>query len=159
LYIHGARALRPADGASAGPSGVRNILVVMGRNALDAFGQEIVWCRMAYITETEDTDHSLALVHDRQSTDFELLHVPHRLGEVVVLPTAMDARSHDLACSRAVGIKIVACQPSADNVTIRHHADQLVVLSDRNSTYIMTTHQFGEFNYRRVRTDPLNALV
>ena len=35
-------------------------LVVMGRNALDAFGQQIAGRRMADVAQTEDADHPLA---------------------------------------------------------------------------------------------------
>ena len=41
-------------------------LVVMGRNALDAFGQQIAGRRMADVAQTEDADHPLALVDHRQ---------------------------------------------------------------------------------------------
>lgn len=53
-------------------------------------------------------------------------HVPHRLGEVIVLPAAMDAWGHHIACRRAASISCPA--PS-------HHADELVVLSNRNGAY------------------------
>ena len=39
---------------------------VMGRNALDALGQQITGCRMADVTQTDDADHPLALVDHRQ---------------------------------------------------------------------------------------------
>ncbi|MEA3109043.1 MAG: hypothetical protein QOI88_3648, partial [Gammaproteobacteria bacterium] len=39
---------------------------VMGRNAPDALGQQIITGRrMADVTQTDDADHALALVHDR----------------------------------------------------------------------------------------------
>jgi hypothetical protein len=34
--------------------------------------------------QTEDADHPLALVDHWQPADLQCLHVPHRLGEVVV---------------------------------------------------------------------------
>jgi hypothetical protein len=67
---------------------------VVRRNALDPFGQEIAGRRMADVAQTKDADHPLALVDHRQPADLERLHVPYRLGEVVVLPAAMDARGH-----------------------------------------------------------------
>jgi len=42
---------------------------VMGRNALDALGQQITGRRMADVTQTDDADHPLALVHHRQPAE------------------------------------------------------------------------------------------
>jgi hypothetical protein len=64
---------------------------VMSRDALDAFGQQLVGRRMADVAQREHSDQPLAVVDHRQPTDFQRLHVPHRLGKVVVLPAAMDA--------------------------------------------------------------------
>src|ERR1700682_6631765 len=98
------------------------VSVVMGRNALNAFGQQITGRRMADVAQTEDADHPLALVDHWQPADLQCLHVPHRLGEVIVLPAAMDAWGHHIACRRAASISCPA--PS-------HHADELVVVSNR----------------------------
>jgi hypothetical protein len=38
---------------------------VMGRNALDAFGEQITGRRMADVAQTKDSDHALALVYHR----------------------------------------------------------------------------------------------
>src|SRR5467141_2175678 len=64
--------------------------------------------------------------------------------------------------SRAVArraSKLVLRQSFADDVTVGHHADQPVVLSDGNGAYVMLTHQFREFGDRRVWTNPVDALV
>jgi hypothetical protein len=42
---------------------------------------------------------------------------------------------------------------------VRHHADQLIILSNGNGTDIMTTHQFCQLGHRRIWTNPINALV
>ena len=68
-----------------------------GPNALYAFGQQITGCPSADIAQTEDANHPLALVNHRQPADLQRLHVPHRLGEVVILAAAMDARGHYIA--------------------------------------------------------------
>src|SRR6266566_10164041 len=132
---------------------------VMGRNAFDALGQQITGRRIADVAQTDDADHPLALVDHRQPADLQRLHVPHRLGEVIVIPAAMDAWGHHIARRRAAGIKAVLRHPFADDVAVGHHADQPVVLSNRNGAYIMLTHQFSEFGDRGVRTDPVDALV
>ncbi len=62
---------------------------------------------MAEVAQTKDADHPLALVDHRQPADLERLHVPYRLGEVVVLPAAMDARGHHIARRRAAGIEAI----------------------------------------------------
>jgi len=70
----------------------------MGRNAPDALGQQIITGRgMADVTQTDDADHPLALVHHRQPAELQLLHVMHRLCEVIVLPATMDAFGHHIA--------------------------------------------------------------
>src|SRR5262252_10712412 len=71
----------------------------------------------------------------------------------------MDAWGHHIARDRAAGIKAVLRQSFADDVSVCDHADQPVVLSNRNGAYIMLTHQFREFGDRRVWTDPVDALV
>jgi hypothetical protein len=42
------------------------------------------------VAQTKNADHPLAFVDHRQSADLQLLHVPHCLGEVIVIPAAMD---------------------------------------------------------------------
>ena len=74
---------------------------VMRRNAPGAFRHEIARRRIADVAQAEDADHAPALVDHRQSAHLKLLHVPHRLGEVVVVPAAMDARGHHVAHRRA----------------------------------------------------------
>jgi hypothetical protein len=97
---------------------------------------------MADVTQTEDADHPLALVHHRQPAQLKRLHVPHRLGEIIIVPAAMDAGGHHIARPAS---KLSCANPWADDVAVGHHADQPVVLSDRNGAYIMLTHQFREF--------------
>src|SRR5262249_40903872 len=50
-------------------------------------------------------------------------------------------------------------QTFADDVAVGDHADQLVVLADRNGADVVVTHQFGDFGDRGVGTDPVDALV
>src|SRR5262245_41066808 len=57
------------------------------------------------------------------------------------------------------GHRSVLRQPFADDVAVGHHPDQPVVLSNRNGTYIMLTHQFCEFGNRGVRTNPIDSLA
>jgi hypothetical protein len=98
---------------------------VMGRNAPDALGQQIITGRrMADVTQTDDADHPLALVHHRQPAELQLLHVMHRLCEVIVLPATMDAFSHHIARHRVASIEVVARKPFADDVAVGHHPDQ-----------------------------------
>jgi hypothetical protein len=51
----------------------------------------------------------------------------------------MDAWNHNIARRRAAGIEAVLRQPFADDVTVGHHADQPVVLSNWNSADVMLT--------------------
>src|SRR5262249_43114992 len=71
----------------------------------------------------------------------------------------MDAWGHHIARHRAAGIEAILRQAFADDVAVGHHADQTVVLSNRNGAYVMLTHQFREFGDRRVWTNPVDALV
>ena len=90
----------------------------MGRNALDGFGQLIISRRVADIAQTEDADHSFALVDHRQPSDLQVLHVPYRLGEVIVLTATMDFSGHHITRRSAERIEVVLCQSFADDVTI-----------------------------------------
>src|SRR5258708_29130470 len=65
-------------GAGRVVSRMTRLSAVMGRNALDAFGQQITGRRMADVAQTEDADHPLALVDHWQPADLQCLHVPHR---------------------------------------------------------------------------------
>lgn len=69
--------------------------------------------------------------------------MPHRLAEVVIVPTAVDAWSHHITCHRAVGIEAILCQAFTDDVAVSHHSDQPVVLANRNGAYIMLRINFA----------------
>src|SRR6266487_3646649 len=62
---------------------------VVRRYDLDPLGQQIAGRRLAHVPQAEDADHTLALVDHWQAAHLELLHVPNRLGEIVVVPAAM----------------------------------------------------------------------
>src|SRR6266404_3130768 len=82
---------------AAGANELRVSSVMMGRNAFDAFGNQITGRRTTDIAKGKHSDHPLVLVDHRQSTDLQGLHVPHCLAEIIVLPAAMNARSHNVA--------------------------------------------------------------
>src|ERR1700732_1357117 len=132
---------------------------VMGRNALDALGQQITGRRMADVTQTDDADHPLALVNHRQPAELQLLHVMHRLCEVILLPATMDAFGHHIARHRTASIEVVARKPFADDVAVGSHPDQSVVLPNRNAADVMLPHQFREFGDRGVGADPVDTLM
>src|SRR3990172_8677524 len=134
-------------------------LMVVAGNASGPLGYQFLWRRAADVAEAEHADHSLALVDHRQSPDLQLLHVLNSLGEIVVLPAAMNAGGHDIACCRVACIEAVAGQTAADNVAAGDHADQLVVLSDRDGADIVLLHKFCDFGDGCVRRDPVDALM
>src|SRR5580700_538589 len=115
----------------------------MGRNAPDALGQQITGRRMADVTQTDDADHPLALVDHRQPAELQLLHVMHRLCEVIVLPATMDAFGHHISRHRAASIEVVARKPFADDIAVGHHPDQSVVLPNRNAADVMLPISFA----------------
>src|SRR3982074_470166 len=114
---------------------------------------------MADVTQTDDADHPLALVHHRQPAELQLLHVMDRLCEVIVLPATMDAFGHHIPRHRAASIEVVARKPFADDVAVGHHPYQSVVLPNRNAADVMPPHQFREFGDRGVGADPVDTLV
>jgi rhodanese-related sulfurtransferase len=61
---------------------------------------------MADVAQTEDADHPVALVDHRQPADLQRLHVPPRLGEVIVFSATMDACGHHIA-RRRLGVGVV----------------------------------------------------
>src|SRR5215210_4597902 len=82
-----------------------------------------------------------------------------RLGEFIVLRATVDAWCHNIARSHPFGIEAVPRQSFADKVTVGDHADQPIVLSDRNGTDIMVAQQFGQFGKGCVWSDPVDALM
>src|SRR6266852_1797145 len=114
--------------------------MVMGRDTPYGFGQQFTGRRSTEVTQTEYADHSFVLVYNWQSADLNCLHVTHRLGEIIVLAATMNAGGHHIARSSAKGIETVLRQTFANDVTVSHHADQSVVLSNRNGTDIVFTH-------------------
>ena len=64
---------------------------------------------MADVTQTDDADHALALVHDRQPADLQFLHVRHRLCEVIVLSATSLTLMADL---RSWSVQLDAMQHS-----------------------------------------------
>src|SRR6516225_11126166 len=66
-----------------------SVPLVMGRNTLDAFHQQIGGRRVTDIAKSKDADHPFALVDHRQPADLQLVHVPYRLGEVIVITATM----------------------------------------------------------------------
>src|SRR5262245_15472164 len=81
------------------------------------------------------------------------------------LPKSSSSRQQwmpEVITSRAVvrlASEAVLRQAFADDVTVGHHANQSVLLSDRNGTNIMLAHQFRELGDRSVWTDPVDTLV
>src|SRR5262249_54664597 len=132
---------------------------VMSRDALDVLRQQIVWRQNAHISERKHADHPLTLVDHRQPADPEPLHVPYRFGKIVIFAAAMDAWRHHVPRDRALHIETILRQTFANDVTVGDHADQPVILSDRNGANVVRAHQFGEFDDRGIRADPLNTLV
>ena len=95
---------------------------------------------MADAAQAYAADHPLALVDHWQPADLQCLHVPHRLGESSRqqwMPGVITSRA---AAPRASKL---SCANPSDNVAVSHHADQLVVLSNRNGAYIMLTLNFA----------------
>ena len=74
----------------------------MSGDALDVLRQQIVWREVADIAQRKHPDHPLAFIDHRQSADFKRLHVPHRLGEIVILAAAMDAWRHHVSRGRGI---------------------------------------------------------
>ncbi len=82
---------------------------------------------MADVAQAEDADHPLALVDYRQPADLERLHMPHCLGEVIVMMNArrfmcgwpppgkrsfgVQRRGRLQSCVRPVGAVRVDCWP------------------------------------------------
>ena len=99
-------------------SGITTVSVV-GRNALDAFGQQITGRRMADVAQSEDADHPFALVDHRQPARLQLLHVPHRFGEVIVIAAAMDAWGHHIPRRRESNYVVVRMAALFDFAILR----------------------------------------
>jgi hypothetical protein len=73
---------------------------------------------MAEVAQTQNADHPFALIDHRQSAHLKLLHVPHCFSEVIIIPTAMDARRHHIARRRAAGLEAILRQAYANDVAV-----------------------------------------
>jgi hypothetical protein len=107
---------------------------MMVRNALDAFGQQFTRRRVADVTQTEDAHHSFALVDHRQPADPQRLHVPHRLGQVIVFPAAMYVRGHDIARRRLGGVVL-----ESGRVMLHGRSSELLLRADVRDVYLGIT--------------------
>ena len=101
----------------------------------------------------------LLLITSKCCPNLQFLHVPHRLGEIIIIAAAMDAGSHHIACCRATRIEAFLRQPFTYDIAVGRHSNELIVLSDGNGAYIMLAHQFRELDNRSVGTNPFNTLV
>ena len=115
----------------------------MGRNALDALGQQITDAEWLTSPRLIMPTIRLLLLITGSLRTFSCLHVMHRLCEVIVLAATMDAFGHHIARRRAAGIEAVARKPFADDVAVGHHPDQSVVLPDRNAADVMPRINFA----------------
>src|SRR5262249_41475873 len=78
---------------------------------------------------------------------------------IVVLPAAVDAWRHNVSRGCSMHIKAIPRQTFAHDVTVGDHADQPVILANRDSADVLCAHQFSEFGDRGIQADPLDALV
>ena len=60
--------------------------------------------------------------------------------QIVVFPAAMDAVSHHVPRRHARGVEVLAREAFADDVSIGHHPDQMVIFADRNAADVVTLH-------------------
>ena len=68
-------------------------------------------------------------------------------------------RRHDVARGGAGGIETILRQPLADDIAVGDHADEVIVLSDRNCADVMLAHQSCELHDGRIGIDPIDSLV
>src|SRR5262245_7571763 len=71
----------------------------------------------------------------------------------------MNAWRHHVSRGRAMHIKTFLRQTFANDVTVGDHADQPIILANRDGADAVCAHQFSEFGDRGIRADPLDALV
>ncbi len=133
--------------------------MVMSRHALHALGQEISTGKVAHIPQTDHADHPFVLVDHRQPADLQRFHVMHRFRQIVVFLAAVDAFGHHVPRHSARGVEALARKTFADEVAIRHHPDQTIVLPDRHTADVVPLHQFRDFGDWSVGAYPIDALV
>src|SRR5262249_40271388 len=71
----------------------------------------------------------------------------------------MNAWRHHVSRGRAMHIKTFLRQTFANDVTVGDHADQPIILADRDGADVVCAPQFSQFGDRGIRADPLDALV
>src|SRR5262245_58941908 len=131
----------------------------MRRHALDILRGELDGGGLADIAETDHAYHPLALVDDRQPADLQGLHMVDRFREFIVVTAAVDALGHYIARGHLGGVEVAAREALADDVAVRHHPDQMIVLADRDRADIVRLHQPCNFSDWSVGADPVDSLM
>src|SRR5690349_8274497 len=135
-----------------------DLLLVMRGDGLDSFLTHGPRRRIVKITETQNPGHAFVGIDDRQAAYVPVLHQACDLVELESLQAELDACGHDIACALCQWIEAPG-EATADDVSVRHHADQSVVLADRNGTDVTLAHRSCERDNGRVRIDPAHTLV
>ena len=81
-----------------------------------------------------------------------------RLLEVGVLAAVEDALAHDVPRLEVVEVLAIG-NPAADDVAVRYHADEAIVLADGHRADVVLPHQTRELADGSIRRDPLRPLV
>src|SRR5262245_13215537 len=134
------------------------LLFVMGGDALHRLFAHAPRSRIVNIAEAQDSGHALLAIDHRQAAHLPALHQTSGFIEFVSLQAEHDAFSHHIACAMRLCIE-ARSDATADDIPVRHHADQAIIFADWNGTNIMLAHQPGELDNRRVGIDPLHTLV
>jgi hypothetical protein len=71
----------------------------------------------------------------------------------------MDALGHHIAGGHLGAVEVAAREAFADDVAVRHHPDQMIVLADRDRADIVRLHQLCNFSDWGVGADPVDSLM
>src|SRR5579871_3114999 len=107
---------------------------------------------MREIREGDDANESLVAVEHRQTSYLELRHVVRYVLDILVLEAISDRfGGHDLPHGGALGVATVRVTSNSD-VTVGQHADQAVILRDREGAGVRLRHQLRSVLQRVVGT-------
>ena len=109
------------------------------------------------VAERDDPDQPLVAVEHRQPAHLEVGHVLRDVVEVVVVEAVFDLLAHHVA---HLGVRALALRHRAHrDVAVGDHADQAVVLADRQHAGVDLRHQAGRVADRLVRVGDPDVLA
>src|SRR5690606_39152284 len=98
------------------------------------------------VAERQYAHQVLVVGHDRHAPDLRVTHLRGNFLDGLVLETPFRVLAHHVLELRLVDDAALG-NPSQHDVAIRHHADELAAVADRNDADVQFLHRLGGLHY------------